>query len=283
MLFGISMFVTDESINAVELGRAAEERGFESIFFPEHSHIPASRRTPWPGGAELPREYARTLDPFVALSMVTAATTRLRVGTGVCLVMQRDPIILAKEVATLDWLSGGRFIFGIGGGWNREEMEDHGTDPHLRWEILRERTQAMQAIWSQEEATFHGRFVNFDAIWQWPKPVQRPYPPVLIGGDGPRTFQRIVEYGDGWMPLINRASPPVADRIPELQRLAAEAGRGPLSVSLNLYGVRPEPALLNTYAAAGVERCVLALPPGGRDAILPRLDRLMETITSWGG
>ena len=189
MKFGVTMFPTDYAIGPAELAGAVEEHGFESLFFPEHTHIPTSRRTPWPGGAELPREYSRTLDPFVALSAAATATERLRIGTGICLVVERDPITLAQEVASLDFISGGRFLFGIGGGWNLEEMENHGTDPAQRWKLLRERVLAMKAIWAEDEAEFHGRFVNFDPIWSWPKPVQEPHPPILVGGSGPHTFQ----------------------------------------------------------------------------------------------
>ncbi|MDR7532408.1 MAG: LLM class F420-dependent oxidoreductase [Armatimonadota bacterium] len=204
MKFGVIIFPTDYSISPVELGRAAEERGFESIWFPEHTHIPTSRRSPWPGGGELPREYSHSLDPFVALAAVAGVTSQIKLGTGICLVVERDPIILAKEVASLDHLSGGRFLFGIGGGWNLEEMENHGTNPNTRWRLLRERVLAMKRIWTEDAAEYHGRFVNFDPIWSWPKPIQKPHPPVIIGGNGPRTLQRVIEYGDGWMPIGGR-------------------------------------------------------------------------------
>ncbi|MFB3053621.1 MAG: LLM class F420-dependent oxidoreductase, partial [Dehalococcoidia bacterium] len=220
MKFGVTMFPTDYSISPAELAGAVEERGFESLFFPEHTHIPASRRTPWPGGADLPREYSHTLDPFVALSAAATATERLRIGTGICLVVERDPITLAQEVASLDFISGGRFLFGIGGGWTLEEMENHGADPARRWKLLRERVLAMKAIWAEDEAEFHGRFVNFDPIWSWPKPVQKPHPPILVGGSGPHTFQRVVEYGDAWMPIAGRDETPLSERIAELNRLA---------------------------------------------------------------
>ncbi|MGH7622669.1 MAG: TIGR03619 family F420-dependent LLM class oxidoreductase, partial [Gemmatimonadaceae bacterium] len=174
MRFGIAMFPTDYAIPVTELGRVAEDLGFESLFFPEHTHIPASRLTPWPGGAPLPEEYSHTLDPFVAMAAVAAVTSTLRVGTGICLVMERDPITLAKEVASVDHLSNGRMLFGIGGGWNREEMEDHGTKPSLRWKILRERVLAMKQIWTEDAAEFHGEYVDFEPLWSWPKPVQKP-------------------------------------------------------------------------------------------------------------
>ena len=279
MQFGVLIFATDESIDVVELGRAAEEHGFESLWVPEHTHIPTSRRSPWPGGSELPREYSRTLDPFVALAAVAAVTSRLRIGTGICLVVERDPIILAKEVASLDHLSGGRFLFGIGGGWNREEMENHGTDPAQRWKILRERILAMKQVWTHEVAEFHGEFVNFDPIWQWPKPVQQPHPPILVGGDGPGTLQRVIEYGDEWMPIPGRSGVPFRERIAELQRLAAEAGRGQIPVSL--FGVRPDPDVIQGYEADGVTRCLFRLPSAPADEVLPILARCAEVARSF--
>jgi probable F420-dependent oxidoreductase len=269
VLFGIFTFPTDYSIDVVELGRTVEDLGFESLFLPEHTHIPTSRRSPWPGGRELPREYSHALDPFVALGAVASATTRLRLGTGVCLVVERDPITLAKEVATLDLISGGRVLFGVGGGWNREEMANHGTDPTQRWQLLRERMLAVKAIWTRNEAEFHGDFVNFDPIWQWPKPVQKPHPPILVGGNGPRTLQRVVEYGDGWMPIVGRAGPSVEERMAELRQLAAEAGRGPLSVSI--FSAPREAKALERYAELGVERAIFWLPAAPAAEIRPRL------------
>ncbi|MCZ6556177.1 MAG: LLM class F420-dependent oxidoreductase, partial [SAR324 cluster bacterium] len=237
MKFGISMFPTDYAIHPAELAKAVEERGFESLFFPEHTHIPSSRISPWPGGPDLPRQYWHAMDPFVAMTAAAMVTEKLKVGPGICLVIERDPISLAKEVASVDHLSGGRVLFGIGGGWNREEMENHGTDYTRRWKLLRERIEAMKTIWKDEEATYHGEFVNFDAIWCWPKPAQRPHPPILVGGDGERTLQRVVRYGDEWMPLA-RNIPSFAGRIAELQELAAKAGRGPIPVSM--FGTPPK-------------------------------------------
>ncbi len=281
MKFGVTIFPTDYSIGPAELARAAEERGFESLFFPEHTHIPTSRRTPWPGGAELPREYSHTLDPFVALGAAAAATERLRIGTGVCLVIERDPVTLAKEVASLDFISGGRFLFGIGGGWNEEEMETHGTDPDQRWTLLRERVLAMKAIWTEDEAEFHGRFVNFDPVWSWPKPAQKPHPPIMVGGNGPHTLRRVVEYGDAWMPIPIPVpgQPPLSERIAELKGLAAEAGRADIPVSL--YGVPPRPEVIGHYAEIGVERCVFFLPPAPAKEVLPILDRNAELARSF--
>ena len=213
MKFGITMFPADFAMDPVALGRAVEERGFESLWFPEHTHIPTSRKSPWPGGPELPREYYHTHDPFVALGAVAATTTNLKLGTGICLVVERDPITTAKEVASLDFLSNGRFLFGIGGGWNLEEMENHGTDPDKRWKLMRERVLAMKEIWAKDEAEFHGKLVDFDPIWSWPKPVQKPHPPIYVGGGGPHTFQRVVEYGDAWLPILARVEGNIKDRI----------------------------------------------------------------------
>ncbi len=281
MKFGITTFPTDYSIRPDELARAVEERGFDSLFFPEHTHIPASRRTPWPGGAELPREYSHIVDPFVALMAAAAHTQRLLVATGICLVAQHDPIVLAKAIASLDFLSGGRFIFGIGGGWNREEMENHGTDPRRRWRILRERVLAMKEIWTKDEAEFHGEYVNFDPIWSWPKPVQKPHPPVYVGGDGPGTLDRVVEYGDAWMPIMMRSQTPLSERINTLQEMASAVGRGPIPVTV--FGAVPRPEVISHYAEIGVERCVLWLPSQPAAEVLPHLDRyvsLMEEFRS---
>jgi probable F420-dependent oxidoreductase len=279
MKFGITMFPTDYSIGPAQLARAVEERGFESLVFPEHTHIPTSRRTPWPGGPELPREYSHTLDLFVALGAAATATEHLLIGTGVCLVIERDPITLAKEVASLDFISGGRFLFGIGGGWNHEEMENHGTNPAQRWKLLRERVLAMKAIWTQDEAEFHGRFVNFDPIWSWPKPIQNPHPPILVGGDGPHTLQRVVEYGDGWIPIPGRGQKPLSDRIADLNRLAAEAGRSRIPVSV--YGAPSRPEIIEHYAEVGVERCIFWLPPAPVEEILPLLDQHAELANTF--
>jgi probable F420-dependent oxidoreductase len=272
MKIGVYMFPTEYAINVVELGRALEERAFESLFVPEHTHIPTSRRSPWPGGDDLPEEYKHTLDPFVALAAVAAATERLLIGTGICLVVERDPITTAKEVASLDLLSGGRFLFGIGAGWNREEMEDHGTDPRTRFRLLRERVLAMKAIWTEDEAEFHGDFVDFDPLWSWPKPVQQPHPPVIVGGNGPGVRDRVLEYGDGWMPNASRGR--VREGIDELARRASEQGRE--SIPVSIFGPRPEAQTLDDYLAMGVERCVFAVPPAPADEVLPLLDRFAD-------
>lgn len=279
MRFGVIMFPTEYAIGVADLGRAVEERLFESLFFPEHTHIPTSRRTPWPGGPELPEEYKHTLDPFVALAAVAAATDRLLLGTGICLVVERDPITMAKEVASLDVLSGGRLLFGVGGGWNHEEMEDHGTDPRRRWTVLRERILAMKEIWTADEAEFHGELVDFDPLWQWPKPLQRPHPPILVGGNGPRTLERVLEYGDGWMPIPGRGAD-ISGRMGELQRLAAERGRPPIPVTV--FGARPDREVIEHYATAEVERCLFVVPPKPADEVLPLLDRHAELVAKLG-
>jgi probable F420-dependent oxidoreductase len=273
MKFGIAIFPTDYAIPMAELAPAVEARGFESLWVAEHSHIPVSRQTPYPAGGDLPKDYWHTLDPFVALTAAAAATTTLRVGTGVCLVIERDTIHTAKCVASLDHLSGGRFLFGIGGGWNREEMANHGTVFETRWRLLREQVEAMKAIWTEEEAEFHGELVDFDPIWCWPKPVQRPHPPVLLGGNGPTTLKRVVRYADGWMP--NRGD--FLGRIPELQRMAEEAGRGPIPVSS--YGsLRAGAADIERYRAAGLERVIWYVPASGRDDALRALEQVAELI-----
>jgi probable F420-dependent oxidoreductase len=274
--FGVAIFPTDYGISMAELGPAVEQLGFESLWVAEHSHIPASRESRWPGGAELPKHYWHSLDAFVALTVAAAATTKLKVGTGICLVIQRDPIHTAKQVASLDHVSNGRFIFGVGAGWNREEMADHGTVFSSRWKLLRERVEAMKVIWTQEESAYHGEMVDFLPMWSWPKPVQKPHPPIILGGSGPKILERVVRYGDGWMP--NRGD--VTERVPELQRLAAEAGRDPIPVSCY-----PKPAAedIERVAAGGVERCIFYVSPDGRDKALAQLEGLGRLVEPYLG
>jgi probable F420-dependent oxidoreductase len=276
MQFGVLMFPTDFSIGVVDLARAVEERGFESLWLPEHTHIPAERRTPWPGGAELPREYSHALDPFIGLAAAAVATSRLKLATGVSLVIEHDPIVLAKVVASVDFIAGGRVLFGIGGGWNLEEMSNHGTDPTQRWSVLRERILAMKEIWTQDEATFHGKHVNFDRIWSWPKPVQQPHPPIIVGGNGPRTLRRVVEYGDEWGPIIGRG-PDLLERMKELEGLCVQAGRAPAPVtmfSLNSH----DPKLVERHQSAGANRYVFGLPAAPGERVLPILDNLVDIL-----
>ena len=267
------MFPADYAVDPATLARLVEERGFESLFFPEHTHIPASRETPWPRGGELPREYSHTYDPFVALAAAAAATERLLLATGICLVIERDPIVTAKEVASVDRLSGGRFLFGVGAGWNREEMENHGTDPRRRFSLMRERIEAMKAIWTQEEATYHGRYVDFERIWSWPKPLQQPYPPVLVGGNGEKVLERVVAFGDEWMP--NRAQR-LRERVAELQQLAEGAGRDPIPVTLS--GARPDPVLIERGKEAGIHRCAFYVGPADAGEVERQLDQLARTL-----
>ena len=280
MDFGAMMFSTDYSIRPDDLARLLEDRGFESMWVPEHSHIPAERSSPWPGGGDLPQDYWHTYDPFVALTAAAAVTTDLKLGTGICLVIERDPIMLAKEVASVDRLSGGRFIFGIGGGWNREEMANHGTRFRSRWRLLRERILAMKEIWTQEEAEFHGEFVNFDKMWAYPKPVQRPHPPILMGGDGATTFDRVVEFCDGWMPISGRSSEGTSlqEKIVLLRRQAEEAGRDPALINITTFGARPEPDAIARLKAAGVDRAIFGLPSTERDTVVPIIDECAKLI-----
>jgi probable F420-dependent oxidoreductase len=270
MHYGVVMFPTDYAIRPDDLARATEQRGFESLWVPEHTHIPASRKSPWPGGPNLPKEYWHSYDPFVALGMAAAVTTTLKLGTGICLVIERDPITMAKEVASLDHLSRGRFLFGIGGGWNAEEMEDHGTPFKTRWRVLRERILAMKELWTKEEAEYHGEHVNFEKSWAYPKPAQKPHPPILMGGDGPTTFDRVIEYCDGWMPVAGRMGPGFAEKVATLQRRAKEAGRGPIPVTA--FMPKPDRAVLDAIEATGCERVVLGLPSDTSEKVLPLLD-----------
>jgi probable F420-dependent oxidoreductase len=277
MNFGVVMFSTAYAIPPDELARALEERGFESLWIPEHTHIPASRKSPWPGGPNLPKEYWSSYDPFLALQAAAGATKRLKLGTGICLVIERDPITTAKEVATLDRLSGGRFLFGIGGGWNQEEMANHGTDYKARWKILRERVLAMRTIWTEKEPEYHGEFVRFDKIWADPKPLQQPHPPIIMGGDGATTFDRVVEFCQGWMPIMRPNQNPV-EKIPALRERLQKAGRDPKSVEIGIFFAPPKKDALDSLRAAGVSRAIFGLPSEPREAVLPRLDSLAKLI-----
>jgi probable F420-dependent oxidoreductase len=275
MKFGVAIFPTESVQPPGEIAVMAEERGFECLLFPEHTHIPASRESAWPGGGELPSWYSRTYDPFVALTAAAAATERLLIGTGICLVIERDPIITAKEVASVDVLSGGRFLFGIGAGWNAEEMRNHGTEPSRRFSLMRERVEAMKAIWTQDEASYSGTQVRFERIWSWPKPVQKPHPPVLVGGDGPRVLDRVLAYGDEWMP--NRMTDEeLTARIGELQARAAEVGRQRIPVTIA--GMAPDAERIDRLAGAGVDRVVFWLPQDSADAVAQGFDRYVAVM-----
>jgi probable F420-dependent oxidoreductase len=273
MQIGAFIFPTEYSIRIDELARALEGRGFESLFVTEHTHIPASRRTPWPGGGSLPKEYSHTLDPFVGLATAAAVTSRLRLGTGICLVIEHDPIVAAKAVASLDLLSNGRVLFGVGAGWNAEEMEHHGTAFPTRFRVMRERVLAMKEIWTKDEAEFHGEFVRFDRIWSYPKPVQKPHPPVLLGGEGPHTLRRVVEFCDGWFPRGRAGADTILTQLGDLRARAGRAGRDPKTISVSVFGGKADPPTLERYRAAGIDRVVLPLPSEGRERVLPLLDQ----------
>ena len=277
MNIGIYIFATDYTIRIDELAREAEQRGFESLFVPEHTHIPVSRRSPWPGGPELPREYWHTLDPFVALAVAAAATSTIRLGTGICLLTERDPIVNAKEAASLDLLSGGRFELAIGAGWNAEEMENHGTAFATRFRVMSERARAMKVIWAEEEPEFHGEFVDFDPIWSYPKPVQRPNPPILVGGETDHTLRRVVDWADGWFPRGRGGFDP-AEGMARLKAIADEAGRSMDTINVSLFGAPPNREALDRAAEAGVTRAILALPSNDRDDVMRRLDRHAELL-----
>jgi probable F420-dependent oxidoreductase len=279
MLFGIQMFPTHYAIRPDALAREAEARGFESLWLPEHTHIPVSRRSPWPGGPVLPKEYSHTYDLFVALATAAAVTTRLKVASGICLLVERDPITTAKEVASVDQLSGGRMLFGIGAGWNAEEMEHHGTVFRTRWKLLKERVQAMKAIWTQDEASYDGELVQFEPIWSWPKPAQRPHPPVILGAHGPKALARVVDYCDGWIPIGVRSGDLRTD-IAALHRLAKERGRDPETISVTVYGAPGDREVLAPLRDAGVARAVFSLPPAGPEKVLPLLDRYASVAQS---
>jgi probable F420-dependent oxidoreductase len=274
MDFGVAIFPTHDAISPLEVARLAEQRGHESLFFPEHTHIPASRLTPYPGG-ELPRKYAHTLDLFVAVTAAASATSRLRVGSGVCLVIQRDPILTAKEVASVDVVSGGRFEFGVGAGWNREEMANHGTDPRVRMAIMRERVEAMKAIWASDEASYSGAHVRFERIWSWPKPAQRPHPPVLVGGHGPGVLDRVLAFGDAWFP--NHAPEGILDRAKELR---ARADR---PVALMVMGIPADPGVIEAYAEAGFSRAVHWLPSAPRGPVEREFDAFEAAVAEFTG
>jgi len=271
MQLGVTIFATDLSMSPVELAREAEARGFRSLYVPEHTHIPTSRRTPPPtGDAVLAEEYKRTLDPWIALAAAASVTTSIRLGTGIALVAQHDPIALAKQIATLDRVSHGRVVLGIGYGWNEDEMESHGVDPRRRRAHVREVMLAMQALWSNEVASFEGTFVRFAPSWQWPKPVQKPRPPVLIGGaPGPKLFEHIAEFGDGWIPIGGAG---VREALPLLREAMEKRGRDPRGLHVVPMGIHPTREKLDYYASVGVTEAVLRLPSAPRDEVMPLLD-----------
>ena len=275
MNFGIGYFPTHDGLGPDEVASLVEQRGFESLFFAEHTHIPASRETPHPSGAPLPRKYAHTYDLFVASTAALAATSRLRVGTGVCLVIERDPIVTAKEVASVDRLSGGRFEFGVGAGWNREEMANHGTDPRTRMRLLKERVEAMKAIWTQDEASYQGEFVQFERIWSWPKPAQRPHPPILVGGAGATVLDRVLDFGDAWFP--NYAGQTTLERAAELRHRAERP------IDFQVIAAPADPKALEALAEAGCTRACHWLPSGNGSTVESALVEWERSIALFTG
>ncbi|MAI80213.1 MAG: LLM class F420-dependent oxidoreductase [Deltaproteobacteria bacterium] len=272
--FGVAFFPTDYSIQPIPLARALEERGLDSLYVTEHTHIPASRKSPWPGGPDLPKEYWHTLDPFVALGAAAAVTERLRLGTGICLVVERDPIQLAKEVASLDLISNGRVILGVGAGWNREEMENHGARFDKRWAIVREKVLAMKAIWTEDEPEFHGEFVDFDPIWSWPKPVQKGGPKVLVGAQSRFTWNRVAEWGDGWMPIGMRGG--IEEGMKSLRNVCQESGRDFENLEKAIFAPTPELDHCEKLIECGFTDLAFSLPSVPEDEALPILDRYAE-------
>jgi probable F420-dependent oxidoreductase len=278
MDIGISIFPTDYSIHPATLGREAEARGFESLFITEHTHIPASRRSPYPGGGELPSIYWESFEPFTALAMAAAVTERLKVGTGICLVPEHHPIALAKRVASLDSLTGGRFLFGIGAGWNAEELENHGVDFKERWKVCRESILAMKACWTQKDAEFHGQYFDFDPVWVEPKPVQRPHPPIMIGASSTWAIERVVDYADGWMPITGTCD--LEERLGLLARVCEQKGRDRSEINVTLFGSPSGQAEIDQLAKIGIDRVLLPLPTEDESRILKRLDRYQSLIAN---
>jgi probable F420-dependent oxidoreductase len=281
MEFGVTISPMRFPVDDVAAGKLAEELGFDSYWVPEHTHFPLDRKTPWPGGGEQERQWQYYINPFVALAGVAGVTKRIKLGTCISLVIQHDPIVQAKEVASLDFVSGGRFLFGIGGGWAREEMANHGTKPSLRWKVLRERIGAMKAIWTRDEAEYHGDFVDFDPIWSWPKPIQKPHPPILMGGDGPKAVEGLLEYCDEWMPRPTGFEPPLPERMAEVNRRAAELGRGPIPATI--FGAAPDPRELERYEQLGAACALFRVAPRNYDTVPAALEQAMKVVRDYRG
>lgn len=280
MHIGLTLFATDYSIPPHELAKEAEARGFESIWLPEHTHIPASRKTPYPAGGDLPEEYWHTLDPFASLAAAAAVTSKIKLGTGICLLIERDTIVTAREAASVDHLSNGRFLFGVGGGWNAEEMENHGTVFKTRFKKMKEQVLAVRSIWRDEEASFHGDFVNFDPIWCYPKPVQKGGPPVILGGLSYAAIDRVIDYGDGWLPIDGGMGPDaLRPMFEEFERRVAASGRARSTLTLSVYGVSQNAETLDKYRELGATRAIFRLRSEARDAVLPKLDRLAKFLS----
>ncbi|NWJ71400.1 LLM class F420-dependent oxidoreductase [Pseudonocardia sp. ICBG1122] len=270
MKFGIATFVTDEGIRPGPLGRALEERGFDSVFLAEHSHIPTSRESPYPGGGDLPRVYYRTLDPFVALTAMAGTTTDLLLGTGIALLPQRDVIHTAKQTASLDLVSGGRLLFGVGAGWNREEMRNHGVDPSTRGPLMTEQLHALRALWTEDEAEFHGKHLDVERSFSWPKPVRTP--PIYLGGESEAALNRLAEVGDGWLPRSHTS-------YDEIRRVRDDlAERGKPDVPTTVFGGEPDPDVVAGYAEVGVERVTFLLPTLPESETLTTLDELAQVV-----
>ncbi|API59702.1 hypothetical protein BSL82_10535 [Tardibacter chloracetimidivorans] len=288
MKFGVLTMNTDECVDPVRLAKEAEAQGIESLFVPDHSHVPVTRRLPYGGPTDafdaspgdMPRDYYRNRDQLLTLAAIAAVTTTLKIGTGVCLVVQRDPILLAKEIATLDHLSQGRLIFGIGAGapWNEEEMRNHGTDPRTRFTLLGERMAAMKAIWANDQAEYHGRFVDFEPLHSWPKPAQKPHPPILVGGWAPSSLDRVLSYGDGWMPGDGGNLAQLSEMIRQLQDRAVKAGRGPVEITIFMGSLDR----VDEYAAMGVSRCVFMLPSIPHDDTFRTLEEISAAARRFG-
>lgn len=275
MRYGVTIFLTDQTIDVLTLARAAEDRGFHSLWVPEHTHIPISRRTPAPAGEPLPEEYRRSLDPFVALSAAAAVTTRLTLGTGIALVAQRDPIVTAKAAATIDWQSGGRFRLGIGYGWNVDEMEDHGVHAADRRARAREHVLAMRALWEDDVASFDGEYVRFPGTWSWPKPRQRPLPVLVGGAAGPSLFSHVAEFAQGWIPIGGAG---LTDAIPRLREAASSAGRDPSELEIVPFGSLPDHGKLDHFEEIGVTECVFRLPAAPETTVIEMLDRYAKLV-----
>jgi len=280
MRIGGAMFFTDYSMSPTELARALEERGFDSLWVPEHSHIPLSRKSPFPSGGDVPKKYYDVMDPFVMLGAAAAVTKTLLLGTGICLIAQRDPIQTAKQVASIDQISGGRFLFGIGNGWNEDEMANHGTVFASRHKLARERVEAMKEIWTKSKAEYHGEFVNFDPMMAWPKPVQKPHPPIHVGGAFPHGARRAIRYGDGWIPT---ARGDLAAQLPEFQKMARDAGRDPASIEVTSFGLAEDLDRLKRLRDLGVARVVPMFPPEKSDKVLPIIDRWTKLMQQVNG
>jgi len=280
MKFGGAMFFTDYSMTTAELAAGLEERGFESVWAPEHSHIPLSRKTPYPGGGDLPKEYYDAMDPFVVLAAASEVTKTIKLGTGVLLVQQRDVIQTAKLVASIDQVSQGRFLFGVGGGWNQDEMENHGTIYTSRFKRMRESIEAMKEIWTKEHAEYHGQFVNFDPMVARPKPVTKPHPPIHVGGAFPQGARRAIRYGDGWIPV---ARTDLSEIVPKFRQMALDAGRDPESIEITLFGLAANADQLKRFAEIGVSRVVPMFPPQKAETVLPIIDRWTKLMQQVNG